>query len=44
MLLATSWEFELFDADAQVVYTGLFVLAGCAVILRRTHYDQEGGH
>lgn len=43
MLLATTWEFQAFNADAQVVYAALTVLAAGAVLFRRNHYDREGG-
>jgi len=43
MLLAVFWEVEAFDADAQALYAAVAFLATGAVVVRRTHYDREGG-
>jgi len=43
MLLALSWEVEAFDGDAQALYAAVALLATGAVLVRRNHYDREGG-
>lgn len=43
MLLANSWDVEAFDRTAQTLYIGLIIVAVGVVLIRRNHYDREGG-
>lgn len=43
MLIAVAGDLEVFDSNAKFVYAGLAVLAGSAVVLRRSSYDREKG-
>lgn len=44
MILALSWDLEMFNADAQSVYMLAAFFAGLVVAVRHNSYDREGGH